>query len=896
MRHFGRGSALVTRLVCSAAVLALLPAAPAFAQSTAGAEEGESDGTEVVVIGTRRTDRSATNSPSPVDVISAADLNAQPASNMLDAVKNVVPSFFVGQNSISDASTFVRAPSLRGLPSDQVLVMINGKRFNRSALVQVYNGGDTGLSFGSHGSDIGVIPSLAIGNLEVLRDGATAQYGSDAIAGVLNYGLRKDAGFEVVGRYGQYYEGDGKSKQIAGYAGFKLGDRGFISLTGEYFDDGQTSRGETRPIAAAIARDFPNLAAQIPHYPLPAQIWGNSPTDGWKAVLNSEFELSDSMSFYLFGNMAHSEADQSFNYRARYPNATNSVPLERFNGTTTTTAALGGNGNFNNPFYLTNCPAGNATCLAGGVVQDSNVFNLSTLYPVGFTPRFVGKVDQIYGVAGLKGGTGPFNYDLAVSSSRAELDLSMYNSFSFSYGPQSQTSFKFGKLIQKELNANLDMTYEIEAGLASPLTLSGGLEYRQEKFTQTEGDVQSYGAGPFAVARPLYTQTAPGVYALVGTSTDCTAAGAVCTAARSPGASGYGGTSTTYAGTNSEDSYGAYIGLEGDLTDQLTFGVAGRYEHYESFGDAWVGKINALYKVSDAFSIRGTVGTGYHAPSPGQNNTQILTTNFVAGNAIQTGTYPVTSAVAQFYGGKPLNPEESVNYGLGFVVKPSNAMTLTVDFYRIKVTDRIFISRTFTVSAADIIALPELAGVGEGGDVQYFTNSLDTVTKGVDIVGTYRTNVGDGKLNLTLAYNYNKNKVTDWDPLAISNAQIDVAENLAPKHRLNLQAAYTMGNFGLNLAGRYYSSWRAETDYPGQTFGAKVTADAEVSYTFMDHFTLAVGANNLFDTYPDRIKASPDNPIFTLTNSTADGQVYPRMGGPFGFNGGFWYGRIKIKY
>jgi iron complex outermembrane recepter protein len=895
MRSRGMGSAYLTRLVCSAAVIALVPAGPALAQDAQGAEEGEVSENEVVVIGTRRTDRSSTNSPSPVDVISAADLNAQPASNMLDAVKNVVPSFFVGQNSISDASTFVRAPSLRGLPSDQVLVMMNGKRFNRSALVQVYNGGDTGLSFGSHGADIGVIPSLAIGNLEVLRDGATAQYGSDAIAGVLNYGLRKDAGFEVVGRYGQYYEGDGTSYQISGYAGFKLGDRGFISLTGEYFDDGQTSRGETRPTAAAIARDFPNLAAQLPHYPLPAQIWGNSPADGYKAVLNSEFELSDSMKFYLFGNLAHSEADQSFNYRPNYPGSP--LPLlERFDGTTTTTGPAGVNGNFSNPYYLTNCPAGSATCLAGGVVQDANIFNLSSLYPVGFTPRFVGEVDQVFGVAGIKGDSGKLTYDLAVSASKAQLALSMYDSISFSYGPQSQTSFEFGKLIQEELNANLDLTYAIETGLASPLTLSGGLEYRKEKFTQTEGDVQSYGAGPFALARPLYTQTSPGVYALVGTSTDCTAAGAVCTVARAPGASGYGGTSSTYAGSNSEASYGGYIGLEGDITEQLTFGIAGRYEHYESFGDAWVGKINAIYEISDAFSIRGTLGTGYHAPSPGQNNTQILTTNFVAGNAIQTGTYPVTSAVAQFYGGKPLSPEESLNYGLGFVVKPSSAMTLTVDFYRIKVTDRIFISRTFTVSAADIIALPELAGVGEGGDVQYFTNSLDTVTKGVDVVGTYRTNVGDGKLNLTLAYNYNKNKVTNFDPLAISNAQIDVAENLAPKHRLNLQAAYTIGNFGLNLAGRYYSSWRAETDYPGQTFGAKITADAEVSYTFMDHFTLSVGANNLFDTYPDRIKASPSNPIFSLTNSTADGQVYPRMGGPFGFNGGFWYGRIKIKY
>jgi iron complex outermembrane receptor protein len=187
---------------------------------------------EVVITGTRRVDRSATDSASPVDVIQGSDISAQPSANMLETVKNLVPSFFVGQNTISDASTFVRAPSLRGLPSDQVLVMLNGKRFNRSALVQVYNGGDTGLSFGSHGSDISSIPSIAIKRLEVLRDGATAQYGSDAIAGVLNYGLRDDTGFEVLARYGQYKEdSDGESQQIAANFGAMLGDRGFVNLS-----------------------------------------------------------------------------------------------------------------------------------------------------------------------------------------------------------------------------------------------------------------------------------------------------------------------------------------------------------------------------------------------------------------------------------------------------------------------------------------------------------------------------------------------------------------------------------------------------------------------------------------------------------------------------------------
>ncbi|MFC0588827.1 TonB-dependent receptor plug domain-containing protein [Novosphingobium aquiterrae] len=886
----GRSAALAA--TATATAMSFFLATPAFAQ-TAATDEAKSDEPSIVVIGTRRTDRTQTDSASPVDVIGAAELTSQPTANMIDAVKNIVPSFYVGQNSISDASTFVRAPSLRGLPSDQVLVMLNGKRFNRSALVQVYVGGDTGLSFGSHGSDLSSLPTLAFKSLEVLRDGATAQYGSDAIAGVLNYGLRDDAGIEMVARYGQYYKGDGESYQIAANVGTKIGDRGFINVTGEYDDDGQTSRGETRPIAAALATNFPSLASQLPHYPLPAQIWGSSPGWGWKAVVNAEYELSDSAKFYAFGNFAHAKADQSFNYRPYYPG---SVTLQRDSGAGPVPVSVSGNANFNFPYYLTNCPTGSATCLAGGVVQDTNVFNLNTLYPAGFTPRFVGKTDQAFGVAGIKGDMGKLNYDLSASLSRNQLDLSMYNSINFSYGPQSQTAFQFGKLIQKEFNANLDLTYELDAGLASPLTVSGGLEYRRETYTSTEGDVQSYAAGPFALSRPLYTQTSPGVYALVGTSTNCSDPGAVCTRARSPAASGYGGTSPVYAGTSHESSYGAYIGLEGDLTDTLSMGLAARLEHYDSFGEAVVSKVNAIWHATPQIALRGTIGTGFHAPSPGQNNTQVLTTNFRAGNAIQTGTFPVTSAIAQYYGAIPLKPEKSTNYGVGLVLEPTSNINLTIDLYSIQVRDRIFISQTYTVTPGDITALPELASVGDGGDVNYFTNALDTSTRGIDVVGTYRTDLADGKLNLTLAYNYNENTVKRSVAGTISPEQIDVIKNLAPHHRLNLTAGWTMGDFGLNLAGHYYSSWRAETDYPGQTFGAKVTADAEVSYTFMDHFTLAVGANNLFDTYPDRIKATADNPIFTLTNSTADGQVYPRMGGPFGFNGGFWYARLKVKY
>jgi iron complex outermembrane recepter protein len=871
-----------TLLLATLPVTALLPM-HAYAQdaapAAAAAETAKAD--DIIVIGTRRTDRSVTDSASPIDVIGAEELKAQPASNMLDVVKNLVPSFFVAQNTISDASTFVRSPSLRGLPGDQILVMINGKRFNRSSLVQVYSGGDTALSYGAQAADIGTIPSIAIKSLQILREGATAQYGSDAIGGVINYGIRDNAGLELQARYGQTYRGDGKNKQIAGNFGVKLGDTGFVNLSAEWFDDGQTSRGATRPIALQFAQNNPNLATSLPNYPGPVQIWGSSPANGYKFFLNSAVDLGSQSKLYFTGLLSHSEANQSFNYRSPV-SATAPFVVDLGTGTPGTRSP-GRNGSFA-PIYLTPCPAGNATCPAGGFVLDTNTFSFASVYPAGFTPRFIGKVDESFGTVGIKGtAEAGFTYDLSASLGRHSTDLSMTNSLSASYGPLSQTSFKFGKLIQSEINGNLDITYPLEVGFASPITLSTGAEYRREQYKSTTGDVQSYGAGPYAAQR-LFTQTTPGVFVASGS------------AAQNPGASGYGGTSPQTAGTFSQSSYGIYAGAETDVTKALSLGLAGRYENYNTFGGAVVGKFNFLYRVSDAFSLRGTVGTGFHAPSPGQSNVQILTTNFVSGNQVQTGTYPVSSAIAQFYGAKALKPERSTNFGLGFILKPINAFTLTVDAYSIKVKNRLTITQNFSVAAADIIAQPALATVGVGGVINYFTNGFDTVTEGVDIVGSYRTELLGGKLNATLAYNYNKSKVTRSDPAALSAPQIAGVSTFAPKHRANFSLGWQAGAFAVNVGEKYYSSWQQPVDYPGQIFGAKFTTDFDISYSVDDHFTFTAGANNLFNTYPDRIKASTTNPVYQITGSLADGQIYPRSGGPFGINGGFWYLRVGVKY
>ena len=865
-------------LAATVASLAIFLTDPALAQTAAAADaevSADADTPGIVVIGTRRTDRSSTNSASPVDVIGSQELATQASSNLLDAVKNIVPSLYVPSNSISDASSFVHSPSLRGLPADNVLVMINGKRLNRSALVQVYSGGDTGLGYGSQGADIGSIPTIAVNNLQVLRDGATAQYGSDAIAGVMNYGIRNNKqGIEVQGRYGQYFRnGDGKSYQIAANAGFGLGDRAFVNVSGEYFDDGLTSRGVTRPTARAYAAQNPGNVGQLPYFPLPAQIWGNSPTRGWKVLLNSELELSDNAKFYVVGNASHSRSEESFNYRA-----STAAILDSTGTTLHATRQPGDIVLCGRTFLNYNVTPGND---ANGCSTTQDPY-FRNLYPAGFTPVFVGIVNQLWGVAGIKGSMGEMTYDVSVSSSRNTLDLSMFNSLNTAFSPNNpassapyntatQTSFDFGRQAQKETNANIDLTYPVEVGFDKPVTLSAGFEYRKETYQLTVSDFQAYAQG---------------------------------------GASGYGGVSPSQAGTWSQNNIALYAGAETDILPNWSVGVAGRYEHYNTFGSATVGKINTRFEFAPGYAIRATFGTGFHAPSPGQQHNSTLTTNFVGGSSIQTGTFPVDSAASKYYGAKPLTPEKSTNFGIGFTAEPVHGLTFTVDYYNIKVRDKIFVTQPFTVTAADLIASPALNtifGGQAGGDVNFFTNGLSTLTRGVDVVASYNTEAMGGKLNLSLAYNHNANKVLKANANVINGAQIANIVNLAPHDVAHFTMNYSQGSFSLTARENYYGSWVNASDYGNsagttganggalQHFGGKATTDLDVTYDVSKELAITLGANNLFNTFPDKLNNNSIK-LYPVVGGSADGQVYARNGGPFGMNGGLWYVRVKVKY
>jgi iron complex outermembrane receptor protein len=837
--------------------------------------------TEVIVTGTRRVGRTVAESSAPIDVLSGANL-ANPASgNMLDALSSIVPSFIVGQNSISDSSSFVRAPSLRGLPGDQMLVMLNGKRFNRSALVQVFQGGETALSFGSQGPDLASIPSIAIASLEILRDGAVAQYGSDAIAGVLNYHFRENAsGVELGARYGSYYPGDysndGDDWQMSANVGLPLGGEGFVNLSLEFSENEQTVRNPTRPSALEFAQVFPALASGLPHYPGPVQEWGTGPSKGYKAVINSGVNLDNDNQIYFFANYSHIEMDESFNYR---------LPIT-FTGTLTGAPVTYGQNPVFQDFFLTPCPTNNATCPSGGYVFDTNTFNYRTnFYPSGYTPRFYGVTQEIFAAVGYRGtNSRGMTYDVSGTLAQNYLDMSLRSSINASLGPDSPTNFYIGKFQQQEANLNFDITYPWEvAAFASPITVAAGLEWRNENYQQILGDTASYAAGPYT-SQPLYD--------CVGlVCTRRLVAGVPQTASHNAGANGFGGISTGVDA--SQRSYAGYVDLEADVLPRLTLGIAGRFEDYASFGSTSVGKIQARFEINDSIALRATASTGFHAPSPGQSNVETLSTTFLPGTTtqVQIGTYRVTSSVAKYYGATTLDPEKSTNQSFGIVLTPIEDLVVTLDAYSIKVDNRIGISQQFFVTQADIDALADLAYVGLGGTVQYFTNGFDTKTEGLDLVGSYLFNVGAGRLQTTLAYNYNKSTVPSFDPLVITAARIVDIEHYAPNDRVNLNLDYSLDPFRISLRGNYYGSFQNEQDYPGQVFSSKTTVDAEFSYEFANQITASIGGRNIFDVFPDVIDG-----VNPLTGGLGDGERYPRTGGPFGYNGAFWYARVGVKF
>lgn len=804
-------------------------AGPASPQSVPAEETAKSD--DIIVTGTRRSDLTAARSPTPIDIISSQKLLSQGATDVNDILRTQVPALNVQRFTSNDGSVFTRPYSLRGLPPDQTLVLINGKRFHRGATVQLSN---IPYIRGSQGPDLATIPSIAIGQLEVLRDGASANYGSDAIAGVLNFRLRTEReGATLIARYGQFYQGDGQDYLLQGNVGLPFTANGFVNISGEYSNSGITSRQNQRPDAQAL------IDQGVQGVPIPAQRTGNPKAEAARLFVNAGIDLSDTMSFYTFGNYSWSQGTTAFFYRNPVTNPLfASVPL-------------------------TQTPGGPR-------------FTFRSIFPGGFSPDFGATIRDASLVGGLRGNlVGDLTYDLSSSYGRNDVVYRITNTVNPSLGPLSPTKFRAGELEQRELNFNFDLSYPLELGLAKPLNLAGGLEHRRETWEVTPGQLESYQVGPFA---SVLDPDTPNPTDRIGLPA---------------GASGFPGLGPLQAGTFSRSNWAAYAALEGDLTTWLSGGVAGRYEDFSDFGSTFTWKVNGRVEFSEAIAIRGSINTGFRAPTPGQSNVSSTFANIdaITGQPFITGIVSPSNPVALLFGAKPLRPEESFNIAAGLVLTPTNNLTFTIDYFNIKIDDRIGLSGGFTLTQAQKNQLIA-AGIPGGGDfqtIQFFGNAFDSRTQGVDAVLTYHFGLLGGRGTLGANVNYTKNKVTRAGPLISGDRErLLELENFVPDWKGNVSFNYQGDRIGLTTTASYYGKW---TDYGpnlanDQTGGAEILVDAEVSYRLNKTFTLAVGGSNIFDNYPDReIRAS----------QLINGFKYLRFS-PIGFNGGFWYVRGTAKF
>lgn len=791
---------------------------------------------EVIVTGTRTTGLTVETSPVPIDLFSASDMTKQGFNDTNDIMRTLTPSFNITRAAISDASTMVRPAVLRGLPPDQTLVMVNGKRRHRAALVQVAGGPN---EQGSQGADLSQIPSIAIKRTEILRDGASAQYGSDAIAGVINF-ILKDAseGGQFIVQAGEFSEGDGESLKVAGNIGLPLTDDGFLNVSVEHSTDDPTNRGR---LSDDLAFDVAQNEPWIPLDPEEALPWGNPGSEKFRLFVNGGIDLNESSEMYFFGNYGHSQTDGTFFYRSPDPvdsdgSGPDSMHWSVFNTST-------------NP--------------------DLPPFDLRDVYPRGFTPRFVGTIDDYSLVAGLRGEFGKLSYDASVSHGVSKLDLRLKNSYNPSLGTASPQNFDTGGYEQTERNYNLDFGYPVEvASLAGPLNVSFGFEYREEEWQALVGESASYVVGP-------YTEL-------------------------SSGSNGYGGVSPLNAGTFDRDSYAAYVDFEADVTEKLFAGAAFRVEDFSDFGSTANGKIAMRYQLTDSFAVRAAANTGFRAPTPGQSNLQVATSRFENGVPFIAGRLRVTNPVAQAFGAQELDPEESTSFSAGFTYAPSDNFLLTVDYYSISIDDRIAQTSDITISdaAKDIL---EQQGLARPDRISFFTNVFDTKSEGIEIVGTYFADFGDsGSADFRLSANFSDPQFEGQDDViltdiatgqpittgqVISDERILEIEELVPTKRVNFSALYSLGKFSVMGRASYYGKW-TDAAAVDQTFGAETLFDLELSYDFTENYRLTVGGRNLTDEKGDKV----ENP-----GRSYWGVIYPTES-PFGFNGAYYYVRLEGNF
>ncbi|MEO8112834.1 MAG: TonB-dependent receptor [Phenylobacterium sp.] len=805
-----------TVLFAAASAAGLLVASAATAADTAAAATSVD---EIVVTGTRTEGRTRLESLAPVDVISATALARTGTTELGAALATLAPSLDFPRPAITDGTDSVRPATLRGLAPDQTLVLVDGLRRHSSALVNV-NGS---IGRGSAAVDLNSIPTIALDRIEVLRDGASAQYGSDAIAGVINMHLREArTGGEITATYGVYdtevktarrpdgrHKKDGPTWTVAGYQGLPLGAEGFLTLSAEYRFRNPTSRGDVDP------RITPSKVTSR---------YGDPQEEDKTFYANAGLPLNDVWKGYAFAGYQKRNTDSAANPRLA-----------------------------------------------------NNANNVLSIWPNGFLPRITTDIDDATAAGGVRGDVNGFTVDAGLVYGHNKVHYGVVDSVNASLGTASPTSFDAGTMTYDQYVAKVDFTKPLDFHLAKPATLAFGAEYRHERYQIGRGDVASYVLGPVA--------------------------------GKAAGAQGFPGFRPSNEVDKQRHSEALYVDLDAPLTEAFDVDVAGRYENFSDFGSTTNGKISARYALTDAFALRGTIASGFRAPALQQQYFTATSTNFILINGVNTpvevGTFPSVSAIATALGGKPLEPEKSVNYSVGGVFH-QGPFELTVDAYQINIKNRIVLSEniqgspTGSPTAQAIFALINPTGGAGLGAARFFINGVDTDTKGVDVVARYRL-VTDaiGAFDFTVASNWNSTKVKKVPktaqlsalpvpPILFDRGNVLTFEEGTPHQKHVLAADWTMGSFGATAKATYYGDVLVPNNSPTLDYhtGAHTLVDFEGRYTLPMGVNLAVGVNNVFDEYPN---ATP-----VIVNTT--GPIGFPSYSPFGFNGRFVYGRLSMNW
>lgn len=847
------------------AVLACLAAGttPAFAADETDAETIE----EVVVTGTRRTGLSPTETLSPVDSIAGERIANQAAFDLTDSLTAINPALNTQRFPIADGTALIRPVTLRNLSPDHTLVLVNGTRRHRSALVNLQLAPLGTVNQGSQGVDWSAFPAAAIQRVEVLRDGASAQYGSDAIAGVINVILKDNReGFSVNTQYGEYYEGDGERFSVSGNLGLPLTDNGFVSITGEFSDSDITDRGNPRPDAAGVAAFLGNTGS----VPLNGfgQRWGDPDIEAIKFSVNAGYDVNDSVELYGFATYMDNETVSDFFYRTPVLDPAAGIAAR-------TTLQIDNNGDFlpdAAPQSLIDSIAAQGLNAADYLTADAGspsgfvLLNpIYTQFPGGYNPDFGADITDFALVFGARGQlTDTLTFDVRGRVAENEVEYNVGETINPSLGRLSPLSFNPGTLTQEESSFNADF---VKTFADSGLNLAFGAEFRNETYDIGAGDFASIQAGPTA--------------SFFGVGSD-----------------GFQGFPVESSGEFESDSWAIYADAEHEFTERFSGAIAVRFEDYEEFDTTTDFKIAGRYQITDTVAVRATFNTGFRTPTPGQVNTlNITTTSDATGALIPNGTYPVDHPIALALGSQDLDAEESESFTIGLVALPFDNTTFTIDYYQIDIEDRLALLNN-TISAANVVTLTA-AGIPNanlllGSSANFFVNGYDSEITGIDIAWTsVFDDVADGTATLDLRYNWNEQEVSNVAAGTINASRVYDLENQVPESSFVASLDYTRGALDGTLRLRYYDDWSTTGGLfsPGDAsdqydYDGDVLVDLEVSMTFSEHYRVSIGGENIFDTEP----GSEQEPVSRFLG------VDRSLTSPYGFNGGFWYARLSADF